>query len=300
MRGMNEALQHREQQGRGLMVGGGLLLATLGVFLEEAGQAPLTAVWFRCAFGALALLAWGWARGRLGELRLAPRALAAALAAGVLMILNWSLFFAAIERCSIGVATVVFHVQPLWVIGLAALLLGEPLSRRQLAAALLALAGLALASGLLSGAGPGGAELDHSYLIGLLLCLGGSLSYAGVTLIAKAVPGLNSFALAWWQCLAGVLLLAWWPLANGWPPFGVAWAWLAGLGVLHTGLAYVLLYAGMARLPAGQVALLQFVYPGAAVLVDWGVYGRALDGPQLAGVALMGAALLALRRPARG
>ena len=286
----------QERRGRGLMVGGGLLLATLGVFLEEAGQAPLTAVWFRCAFGALTLLAWGLWRGRLGELRLSRPALAAAVSAGLLMMLNWGLFFAAIERCSIGVATVVFHVQPLWVMGLAALLLREPVSRRQGVAALLALVGLALASGLV---GDGGAPLDRTYLLGLAMCLGGSLSYAAVTLIAKAVPGLNSFALAWWQCLVGLLVLLWWPLSQGWPALGPAWAWLAGLGVLHTGLAYVLLYAGMTRLPAGQVALLQFVYPGAAVLVDWGVYGRALDGVQLTGVALMCAALSALRRPAR-
>lgn len=39
----------RERGGQWLMVGGGLLLGTLGVFLEEAGQSPLTAVWFRCA-----------------------------------------------------------------------------------------------------------------------------------------------------------------------------------------------------------------------------------------------------------
>ena len=32
-----------------------------------------------------------------------------------------------------------------------------------------------------------------------------------------------------------------------------------GLGVLHTGLAYVLMYAGMARLPTARIAVLQFV-----------------------------------------
>ena len=279
--------------GQGLMVAGGLLLATVGVFLERAGQPPLAAVWFRCLFGGLALTAWGAWRGQLGELRLAPRFCAAALAAGLLMILNWSLFFAAIERCPIGVATVVFHVQPLWVIGLAALLLGERVSRRQVMAAAVALAGLALASGLFETREAWSSE----YMTGLALCLGGSLSYAGVTLIARsAARGASSFALAWWQCAVGTAVLAWWPLLHGLPAAGPAWGWLAGLGLLHTGLAYVLLYAGMARLPAAQVAVLQFVYPGGAVLVDWLVYGRALDALQLAGIGLMAAALLSLRR----
>jgi len=83
------------------------------------------------------------------------------------------------------------------------------------------------------------------------------------------------------------------------PAFGAPWAWLAGLGVLHTGLAYVVIYAGMARLPTPRIALLQFVYPAAAVLVDWGVYGRALSPLQTAGVLLMGGALWGARRSSR-
>jgi len=66
--------------------------------------------------------------------------------------------------------------------------------------------------------------------------------------------------------------------------------------VLHTGLAYVLLYGGMARLATGRIAVLQFVYPAVAAAVDWAVYGRALSPLQLAGVALIGAALWTLRR----
>jgi len=289
----------RERHGVVLMVAGGLLLGTLGVFVEEAAQHPLTTVWFRCAFGGAALLLWGAAAGRLRELRLRGRGLAAALAAGVLMIANWALFFAAIERTSIGVATVVFHVQPLWVIALGAWWLRERVTRRQLGAALLALAGLALATGLLDGDSPAAAGADSAYAIGLLLCLGGSLSYAAVTLIAKSAKddGAGSFALAWWQCAVGVIALAWWPAVHGWPAVGPAWAWLAGLGVIHTGLAYVVLYAGMARLSTGRIALLQFVYPAAAVVVDWAVYGRALSGVQIAGVALMALALSAVRRP---
>ncbi len=274
------------------MLAGGLLLGTLGVFVEEAGQDPLTAVWFRCAFGGLALLAWGLISARLGELRLARRGLLAAVAAGLLMLLNWGLFFAAIERTSIAVATVVFHVQPLLVMAFGVLFLREPFSRRQGVAALLALLGLALATGLTDQL----QALDRAYIWGLLMCLGGSLSYAAVTLIAKSVRGVSSFALAWWQCAAGSLALLAWPLSQGWPAWGAAWGWLAGLGLIHTGLAYVLLYAGINRLPAGRIAVLQFVYPAAAVLVDWAVYGRSLSPLQLLGVAMMAAAIASLKR----
>lgn len=281
-----------EGSGRLQMVMGGLLLGTLGVFVEEAGQDPLTTVWFRCAFGAMALMAYGLLSGRLPELRLPRRGWMLACLSALLMVLNWALFFAAIRRTSIAVATVVFHVQPLWVMALGAWCLGERMPRRQVAAALVALGGLALATGLPATGLSTGSGQQGSYFAGLLMCLGGSLSYAGVTLLARVAAGHASpFAMAWWQCTVGMVVLAWWPWLVGWPQPGASWAWLAGLGAIHTGLAYVLLFGGMARLPAAQTAVLQFVYPAAAILVDWLVYDRALGAVQMAGVLLMGTAL---------
>jgi drug/metabolite transporter (DMT)-like permease len=285
----------REREGRRLMVAGGLLLGTIGIFFVEAGEDPLTAVWFRCLFGAATLLAWAGATGRLAELRLRRAGAPAALGSGVLMLLNWVLFFEAVSRTSIGVATVVFHVQPFWVMALAAWRFGERVTALQCLAGVVALAGLALATGSFD-AGAVQAAREPAYLVGIGLCLAASLSYAGVTLIAKSTHAVTPLAMAWWQCVVGGVLAAAWPLWNGWPAPGIGWLWLAGLGVLHTGLAYVILFAGMARLPAGRIALLQFVYPVTAIVVDGLVYGRIPGATQIAGIGLMMAALWAARR----
>ena len=288
----------RERDGQRLLIAGGVLLGTIGVFVEEAAQHPLVTVWFRCAFGALALLAWCLAtgRGRGRELLLGGRARAVACATGLLMVVNWALFFAAIPRTSIAVATVIFHIQPIWVIVFGALFLREAVSHLQWLAILAALGGLVLATGLLDGAAAT-ASMGGGYLAGVLMCLGGSLCYAAVTLLANTQKAISPFAMALWQCLVGAVALVWAPFALGWPPLGAAWGWLLGLGVLHTGLAYVVLFAGMARLGLGRIAVLQFVYPLTAVLVDWAVYGRTLSPVQLAGVVLMAAALWVIRRP---
>jgi drug/metabolite transporter (DMT)-like permease len=140
---------------------------------------------------------------------------------------------------------------------------------------------------------------SSDYILGLLLCLGGSLSYAAVTLLAKSKQVISPFTLSFWQCAVGTVVLAWAPLALGWPQQATAWAWLAGLGVIHTGLAYVILFAGMARLTLGKIAVLQFVYPLAAVLFDWVIYGTRLSRLQIIGVALMGAAVWTIRKPSR-
>ncbi len=274
------------------MIAGGVLLGTVGIFVEEARQHPLVTVLFRCAFGALALLAWGLATGRMGEVRVRGRSWPVVVATGLLMVLNWALFFAAIPLTSIGVATIVFHIQPVWIMLFGTLVLREAVAPRQVAAMLAALLGLVLTTGLL---GDDAAGWGPDHVSGLLMCLAGSLCYAAVTILAKTEKVVTPFALAWWQCAVGTVLLLWVPLVHGWPQAPSSWAWLAGLGVLHTGLAYAILFAGMARLTLGRIAVLQYVYPLTAIVLDWAVYGRALGAVQLAGVGLMAGALLVVK-----
>ena len=175
---VSDNLAARERGGMWLMVAGGLMLGTLGIFLEEAGQNPLTAVWFRCAFGLLALTLWFAITRRWGELRLSGKARLAAVSAGVLAVINWVMFFEAIERTSIGVATVVVHVQPFLVMAFGAWWWKERITRAQAIAALAALIGLALASGWVDGAlsGAGGSS---SYLWGIGLALLNSVDALG-------------------------------------------------------------------------------------------------------------------------
>ncbi len=282
----------QETRGQWLMIAGGVLLGTVGIFVEEARQHPLVTVLFRCAFGALALLAWGLATGRVRELRVRGRSWPVVLATGVLMVLNWALFFAAIPRTSIGVATIVFHIQPVWIMLFGTLVLREAVAPQQAVAMLAALLGLVLTTGLLGG---DAAAWGPDHVSGLLMCLAGSLCYAAVTILAKTEKVVTPFALAWWQCAVGTVLLLWVPLVHGWPQAPSSWAWLAGLGVLHTGLAYAILFAGMARLTLGRIAVLQYVYPLTAIVLDWAVYGRALGAVQLAGVGLMAGALLVVK-----
>jgi drug/metabolite transporter (DMT)-like permease len=283
-------MQRRSQhEGVALMTAGGLLLGTLGWFLERAGQPALTAVWFRCIFGGLALAAFAAAAGRLGETRLARRAWGPVLGAGVAMATSWLLFFAALQRVPIGVATVVVHVEPVLLVLLAAAWRREPVPAAALAGAVLALGGLVLAAG---GAG-------HVDAAGVVLCLGAALAWALATLLVQAAAA-SALALAGWQCVVGALLTTPFVAASGtWPPLA-AWGWLAALGIVHTGFAYVLLYAGVARLPAPQVAALQWVYPLTAIGVDALAFDRTLGAEQWLGVVLIGAALVLGARPQRG
>ena len=65
------------------------------------------------------------------------------------------------------------------------------------------------------------------------------------------------------------------------------WLWLLGMGVLHTGLMYILLYSAIQNLPTARVAVLSFIYPAVALGVDHLFYGQHLGARQWAGIGLI-------------
>ncbi|WP_244808305.1 DMT family transporter [Caballeronia zhejiangensis] len=265
------------------------LLGTIGVFLHEANADPLTATWFRCAFGLLGMSAWLISRGQTRFLRLTRSNVLWVLAASLLMVSSWALFFSAVERISAGVAIVLFHVQPMWVLLFASLWLKEAIGGQRVMAVAVAMCGLVLATGIAGHASDG--SLQPAYWTGVAACLAGSLCMAGVTITARRLRDLPAGVLAWWQCAIGTLLLWIWPMQHGWPAWGMSWAWLAGLGLIHTGFAYTLMYIGMARLDTARVAVLQFVYPAVTIVIDWLVFDQRLSGAQMTGIALMSVAI---------
>ena len=279
----------RTSTGLGPFVLGCALLGTIGIFVHEAHADPLTATWFRCAFGLIGLTVWIMARRQMRFLRLTRTTGHWVLIAGALMVLSWGLFFTAVERMPTGIAIVLFQVQPVWVLILGALCLKESVGKRRVGAVAVAMLGLVLATGIVEHPASGGEQ--QGYWLGVVLCLGGSLCLACVTLIARYLRHLPAGVLAWWQCAIGTLVLWIWPVQHGWPVVGAAWLWLAGLGVVHTGIAYTLMYGGMARLNTGRIALLQFVYPAVGVVVDWLVFRQPLSELQLTGIVVMCAAI---------
>lgn len=265
------------------LVAAEILIGSVGAFAHEGGQDPVTTVFFRCLFGSAFLLAWGLLRGQLRGLIDDRKLIGAAVFSGVLLVLNWVALFAGMARTSIGVATMVYHFFPFAMLGLAALLYGERTHPADLAWSALAFLGVALSSDPLELLG----QADASYAIGIGLTFAAALLCGASLLLSRRISRERPLAVVLIQCLTGAGMLA--PFAD---PAGAAhagshWFWLAGLGVVHSGVCYVLFYSAYPRLSVGTIAVLAFLYPLVALLLDYLVYGRALAPLQFAGVALI-------------
>ena len=256
------------------------IIGTIGWFVVMSGQPVMDVVFWRCAFGAVALLitcaALGLLRGRL-----TLRIVAIAALGGAAIVINWLLLFSAFSRASISIATAVYNTQPFMLVGFGALFFGERLTLTKLTWLGIAFAGMLL----IVQTGPDAGITGTDYVTGIGMALGAAFFWAVAAIVAKKLKGTPPHLIALIQVCVGVVMLA--PFANlsQLPTDSWSWAMLVTLGVVHTGLVYILMYGAIQKLPTHLQGSLSFIYPVVAILVDVVAFGHRLHPAQLVGAA---------------
>jgi drug/metabolite transporter (DMT)-like permease len=251
------------------------------------------------AAGLLAIVAAAAPR----RLRIRVRELPYLLAFGVagLAFVQW-FYFLAIHRLAIGVALLIEYLAPLLVALWARFAYHEHVRRRIWLALALALAGLATIVNVFGG----GESLSTS---GVAFALAGALAYAIYVLLAEHVVGDRDpvSLLGYGFLLAGIF---WAALAPLWSFPGSAltgstsllghlqtvhlpvWALALWMIVLGTIAPFFLLVSALRHLSASRVAIVAMLEPVAGALIAWAWLGESLGGIQLAGAAVVLAAIM--------
>jgi drug/metabolite transporter (DMT)-like permease len=217
-------------------------------------------------------------------------------------------YFLAIHRLAIGVALLIEYLAPLLVALWARFAYHEHVRSRIWLALALALTGLALIVNVFGG----GTSLSTP---GILFALGGAFAYALYLLLAEHVVGDRDpvSLLAWGFIFASLfwaVLVPWWSFppraltldtslhghlsASHLPVWALA-AWMIALGTIAP---FFLLVSALRHLSATRVAIVAMLEPVAGAIVAWAWLGESLDSLQLAGAAVVLAAI-ALAQTAR-
>lgn len=264
-----------------------VLSGTIGVFVFESGAQPFTVAFWRCVFGAIALGLYCWIRGFFSNTGFTRKTFLLALAGGVFIVYNWAFLFSAYSKTSISLATVVYHTQPFYVVLLGALVFKEKLTAVKLGWVGVAFVGVVLVTDITS------VTVSGNYLLGIGQALLAALLYAFATIVAKQLKGIRPHLIALTQVTAGIFLLLPFVDFSGTASIGKGWAWLVGIGVIHTCVMYILMYSSYQKLPTSLIAVLSFVYPAVAIVVDMSVYGTKIHPLQIVGIVLICGASLA-------
>ncbi len=194
--------------------------------------------------------------------------------------------FASPAYTGAGIGSVLGNTQPLVIIVLAALFLGEKIGLSKALALLLGLAGVTLlALPALRG------QIGHN-LLGAILALGSSASAAVASVTVKRLrPGDDLMSLTAWQLVAGSVVLL--GLSAVFEPRGTI-AWTGGfvglllfLALAGTALSTWLWFWLLQRTEAGRLSLYLFLVPVFGLLIAMGGFGERLNVLQGGGVTLI-------------
>ncbi|WP_244831404.1 DMT family transporter [Caballeronia sp. TF1N1] len=260
-----------------------LLSGSIGIFVVSSNQPPANVVFFRCIIAFICLVPYCAARGLIRREYFQVRLLLPIIVSGIFLVLNWLLLFKAYPLIDIGLATVIYHVNPFLVILGGAVVLRQAVSRNDILWSAVAFAGLVC----LVGAANGALMLGSNVFAGVVLTLSASALYAGTVLLSKASAGVPPAVVVLVQTAVGSLLLA--PLADfsALPTSSSEWACLATLGVVHTFFLYCLVFSAYQKLSVKAIAILSFIYPLSAAAFDYIVYGHKFSMGQSLGAGLV-------------
>lgn len=175
-------MNHRESRAGALaaLTGAMLIFGSIGLFRRWIPAPSGLLAFCRALLGAtflLTLLAARLLRGAQRSEALTVRQVGTLMLSGALLGLNWMLLFEAYRHTTVAVATLCYYMQPTMVIFLSPLVFREPLRPKQLACALLSVAGMVLVSGV--------GALDAPDGTGIALGLAAAALYALIVVLNK-------------------------------------------------------------------------------------------------------------------
>ena len=199
---------------------------------------------------------------------------------------NWILLFEAYNYTTVAVATLCYYMQPTIVVLLSPVIFRERLTLRKGACAAVAVIGMVLVSGVTGGGGPQAGDPR-----GILFGLGAAVCYAGVVIMNKKITGVEAFQKTKIQLLsAGIVMIPYLLLTGGFSVEGVSALTvilLFTVGLVHTGIAYVLYFGSLDGLKAQSAAIFSYIDPVAALFFSALFLREPLSLSGIAGAAMI-------------
>lgn len=205
----------------------------------------------------------------------------------------FSLIFWAQTELASGVASVLVAMTPIFTVIAAHFATeDEPMSIGKAVGVVLGFTGVVT---LVGGAHSGGSLLAHIAILLAAACYAIASIFAKRFARMKLVPLVTATGqlTASTVILLPVVLLVDQPWSTGLPGLSVLLS-LTGLVVLSTALAYFLYFRILSTAGATNLVLVTFLVPPSAILLGVLVLGEVLTGHQLAGMAIIGAGLVAI------
>lgn len=203
------------------------------------------------------------------------------LLGGAALGLNWVTLFEAYRLLNVSLATLIYYVGPILVLLFSPILFREKLTGRKMTSVLIVAIGLICISGSIVVTGMNS--------LGLFVAAISALFYAALIVFNKQIirtSGMQTAAIE--LDVAFVVVLVYTLCTSGVPDItGSDLPYIAILGFINTGLAYLLYFSGLQKLSGQSVALISYLDPVSALLFSAFLLHEVMTPVQAIGSALI-------------
>ena len=252
-----------------MMVSSLLVFGSIGVFRRFIPLSSAFLAFSRGILGGVFILAITGLLGLGARERISARQFLWLAITGAAIGFNWILLFEAYNHTTVAIATLCYYMQPTIVTLLSPVIFKERLTPRKMACAVVAVIGMVLVSGVIGGAGQQGTSMR-----GVLLGLCAAVLYSAVVIMNKKVDGVDAYQKTTVQLLsAGVVMVPYLLISGGLGSSTIGGGvsattviLLLVVGIVHTGLAYLLYFGSMDGLRLQSIAIVSYIDPVSALL----------------------------------
>ena len=243
-----------------------MLFGTIGTLSRYINMPSSIICLGRAFFGVITILILLSARKEKPDTEAIRRNFWWLLLSSTLMCCNWICQFEAYKYTTIATGTLCYYMQPVFYILAGAVVLKEKLTVKKICCVAVAFGGMILVSGVLQ------TGLHLSELKGVIFGVSGGFFYAMVVLINKYMKDISPVNTTIMQlALVSVIML---PYSAATGALGEVSITTVGiiclliLGVLHTGIGYIIYFDAVNKLPTQTVGILSYIDPVEAVMLS--------------------------------
>ena len=261
-----------------------LIFSTIGIFVTPLSVPTSVIAFFRSFFGTLVLLTVILATGRRTDKAVLRSNAKYLIPSGIFLGINWVLLFEGYRHTGVATATLCYYLAPAIVVLLSPIVLKERAGALKIVCALVAFLGMIPVSGVLLP----DAEVN---VRGILISLGAAILYAAIVLLNKKVKNLSGIETTVVQLgissvVMGLYVFFAEPLSFLENMGTDIWRLLL-LGVVHTGIAYLLYFTSIKRIKATDAALFSYIDPAGALIFAYTLLGEEFTWWGFAGIVLI-------------
>lgn len=249
-----------------------IIYGTIGYFLHFVNVSSEFVVMCRGLIGSLFILVVMLLTKNLPDFKAIKKNLLMLVISGASLGFNWIFLFAG-YRYAVAITSLMNYLAPIFVVIITTLFMKEKLSVKQIICIVVAFIGIVLVSGLFDG------EISadiHCFVYGLLAAVG----FVILVLCNKKIKNIKPLDKTVVQLFASFLTVLPVVLIRHDIPSSLdtnSLLIILMLGIVHTGIAYILYFGSIDTLPSSKIAILGYVEPVLSIVIGTVVFNEKMS-----------------------